>query len=261
MSSTDPQFLDVGQGTDKREIAFIRQSATAPNTPGFFWLSGLKSDMASTKASALAEWCAARGFACTRFDYVGHGQSSGAFEDGTVTRWLADARAVFERSTSGPQILVGSSLGGYIALLLLRALMREASPHETRIKALMLIAPAWDMTEALMWNNFPPSAKKAITEQGYYDRASEYGAPYRLSRALIEDGRHHLIGDSAFNPGRRVHILHGLLDPDVPWEHTLDLCAHLTGDWTEVEAVPDGEHRLSRPEDLALMFRILEGLV
>jgi pimeloyl-ACP methyl ester carboxylesterase len=261
MSSTEPQFLEVGHEADARRIAYLSQPVNQPNAANFFWLSGLKSDMASTKASALAEWCGARGFGCTRFDYSGHGQSSAAFEDGTITRWLADARTVFEQTTSGSQILVGSSLGGYIALLLLRSLMRETSPHGDRIKALMLIAPAWDMTETLMWNSFPPSAKAAIHEQGYYDRPSEYGAPYRLTRALIEDGRKHLIGQSEFNPGRPVHIMHGLLDPDVPWEHTLDLCAHLTGDWTFVEAVPDGEHRLSRPEDLALMFRLLEQFV
>jgi pimeloyl-ACP methyl ester carboxylesterase len=260
MSSAEPQFLDVGAGEDARRVAYIMQPGTKPGAPGLVWLPGLKSEMTSTKASALAEWTAVRSLGYTRFDYSGHGQSSGAFEDGTITRWLADARAVFDQ-TSGPQILIGSSMGGWITLLLLRALMREASPDADRIKALVLIAPAWDMTETLMWNNFPPSAKKALLEQGYYDRASDYGAPYRLTRALIEDGRNHLIGATAFNPGRPVYILHGLLDPDVPWEHTLDLVAHLTGDWTHVDAIPDGEHRLSRPEDLERLFMAVERVL
>jgi pimeloyl-ACP methyl ester carboxylesterase len=259
MSSTEPQFLDAGTGAGVRRIACISQPGASPDAPGLMWLPGLKSDMASTKATALAAWSAARGLGFTRFDYSGHGQSSGVFEDGTISRWCGDACAVFEQTTSGPQILIGSSMGGYIALLLLRAYMREASPNADRIKALVLIAPAWDMTETLMWAQFPADAKRAIMEDGFYDRPSEYGAPYRLTRALIEDGRRHLIGASAFDPGRPIYILHGLLDPDVPWEHTLDLAAHLAGDWVHVDAIPDGEHRLSRPEDLERLYRSIEA--
>ena len=125
----------------------------------------------------------------------------------------------------------------------------------------MLIAPAWDMTERLMWARFPESIRKEIIETGVYLRPSRYGdGPYPITRGLIEEGRHHLIGAEAFDPGRPVHILHGLQDPDVPWEHTLDLVAHLGGDWTRVSAVPDGDHRLSRPEDLALLLSILDRL-
>ena len=157
-------------------------------------------------------------------------------------------------------MLVGSSMGGYIALLLLRALMAEAPEEAARIKALVLIAPAWDMTE-LMWRSLPSSARKDIEDRGVYLRPSRYGdGPYPITRAFIEDGRRHLIGSEPFDPGRPVHILHGLQDPDVPWEHTLDLVAHLSGDWTRVAAVPDGEHRLSRPEDLALLLDIIAGL-
>lgn len=149
------------------------------------------------------------------------------------------------------------SLGGYIALLLLRQLLVEAPAHAARIRALVLIAPAWDMTERLMWANFSSAAKQEILDNGVYARPSEYGEPYRITRALIEDGRQHLIADTGFDPGRPVHIMHGLLDPDVPWEHTLDLAADLGGNWVRVEAVPDGEHRLSRPEDLVLLYRLL----
>jgi pimeloyl-ACP methyl ester carboxylesterase len=125
----------------------------------------------------------------------------------------------------------------------------------------VLIAPAWDMTE-LMWQRLPASARRAIEMNGVFLRPSRYGdGPYPITRALIEDGRRHLIGSAPFDPGRPVHIIHGLQDPDVPWEHTLDLVAHLSGDWTRVEAVPDGEHRLSRPQDIALLLDTIARLV
>jgi len=261
MADEQPQFLSVGCGREARKIAYLQRPATEPGQPGLIWLCGLKSEMTSTKASALAEWALARGLACTRFDYSGHGQSEGRFDDGTVTRWLAETRAVFETLTEGPQILVGSSMGGYMALLLLRALMADAPAQAARVKALALIAPAWDMTE-LIWQSLPASARKDIEEKGVYLRPSRYeDGPYPITRAFLEDGRQHLIGTEPFDPGRPVHILHGLQDPDVPWEHTLDLVAHLSGDWTRVAAVPDGEHRLSRPEDIALLLDIVDGLV
>ena len=258
MTDLQPQFLNSGAGPDRRRIAYLCEPAAAADRGGLFWLPGLKSEMISSKAEAMARWAGQHALGATRFDYSGHGQSDGRFEDGTITRWLADARAVFETVSAGPQVLVGSSMGGYIALLLLRQLLAEAPEQARRIRALVLIAPAWDMTERLMWQPFPESAKRAILEVGVYARPSEYGEPYMITRALIEDGRRHLIGDTGFDPGRPVQIMHGLLDPDVPWEHTLDLVADLRGDWTHVEAVPDGEHRLSRPDDLALMFRLFE---
>jgi alpha-beta hydrolase superfamily lysophospholipase len=255
-----PGIVEVGEGAARRAIAYLRQPASGPGRPGLMWLCGLKSEMTSTKATALAQWAGEQGLACVRFDYSGHGQSEGRFEDGTVSRWLEEAQAVFTGLTEGPQILIGSSMGGYIALLLLRALMEEAPEAAERVKALVLIAPAWDMTE-LMWANLRESARKDIAERGVYLRPSHYGdGPYPITRALIEDGRQHLIGSRPLDPGRPIHILHGLQDPDVPWEHTLDLVAHLSGDWVKVAMVPDGEHRLSRPEDLALLLDIVAGL-
>ena len=258
MVAGKPQFLVVGN--DGRRIAYLAEPAADASRPGLVWLCGLKSEMTSLKATALSDWARKEGLGCVRFDYSGHGQSEGRFEDGTVTRWLEEARAVFAQLTKGPQILVGSSMGGYIALLLLRALLEEEPEGAARIKALALIAPAWDMAE-LMWANLPESARKEITERGVYLRPSRYGdGPYPITRAFVEDGRQHLIGSRPLDPGRPVHILHGLQDPDVPWEHTLDLVAHLSGDWVRVAAVPDGEHRLSRPEDLALLLDIVGGL-
>jgi pimeloyl-ACP methyl ester carboxylesterase len=254
MAATRPQFLPVGSGPEQRRIAYLREPGRDAGQAGLVWLCGLKSEMTSTKASAVAEWARQHGRACLRFDYSGHGQSEGRFEDGTVSRWLEETRAVFHAQTQGPQVLVGSSMGGYMALLLLRALLVGAPQEAGRIAGLVLIAPAWDMTE-LMWQRFSSAARRDIEENGVFLRPSAYGdGPYPITRAFIQDGRNHLIGSEPFDPGRPVHILHGLQDPDVPWEHTLDLVAHLSGDWTRVAAVPDGEHRLSRPEDIALLL-------
>ena len=261
MADAKPQFLSVGGDASSRRIAYIADSGTPGKAPGVMWLSGFKSEMTSTKASVLAAWAAERGLPCTRFDYSGHGQSGGRIEDGTIGAWLEEALAVFREVTKGPQILIGSSMGGYVALLLLRALMRDFPREAERVTALLLIAPAWDMTERLMWGRFSESTKKEILEKGVYNRPSAYGdGDYAITLHLIEEGRKHLIGDAPFDPGRPIHVLHGLLDPDVPWEHTLDLVAHLSGDRVRVSAVPDGEHRLSRPEDLALMTRVLDEL-
>jgi pimeloyl-ACP methyl ester carboxylesterase len=257
MSDTHPQFLAVGEPPSSRRIAYLRSAGTTSGRPGIVWLCGLKSEMTSTKASAVSAWAADQGLPCLRLDYSGHGQSGGKFEDGTVSRWLEEVRAVFTRRSEGPHVLVGSSMGGYMALLLLRSLLADAPEEAERIQALVLIAPAWDMTE-LMWQNFPSSARRDIEQAGVYLRPSRYDdGPYPITRAFIEDGRRHLVGSRSFDPGRPVYILHGLQDPDVPWEHTLDLVAHLSGDWVRVEAVPDGEHRLSRPEDIDLLLKTI----
>jgi len=285
MVGTEPQFLDVGAADERRRIAYLQRPAVQAGKPGLVWLCGLKSEMISTKAAAVADWAQQQGLGCLRFDYSGHGQSDGRFEDGTIGRWLEEAEAAFLNLTAGPQVLVGSSMGGYIALLLLRKLLAgdrqsavgnrqsvlpalpTADPRlptaavVDRIRALVLIAPAWDMTE-LMWRNLPSTARRDIEETGVFLRPSRYGdGPYPITRALIEDGRRHLIGAAPLDPGRLVHIIHGLQDPDVPWEHTLDLVAHLSGDWARVAAVPDGEHRLSRPQDIALLLETIAGLV
>lgn len=258
MTTSGPQFIDVGSGDAGRRIAILQKSGGAP---GLFWLSGFKSDMISTKATAVDAFAREHGLACTRFDYSGHGQSGGRFEDGTIGRWLEEAETVFLDRTAGPQIVIGSSMGGYIALLLLRRLMETRPEAAARIAALVLIAPAWDMTEELMWKEMPASAKADLESKGVWLRPSNYGDPYPITRRLIEEGRNHLFARRTWNPGRPVHIIHGLLDPDVPWEHTLDLASFLAGDHARVSAVPDGEHRLSRPEDLALLFQVITSLV
>lgn len=257
LQTIEPRMLPVGDGPARRDIAVLAEPG---KPPGVVWLSGFKSEMTSTKATAIAEWCRTHGYASTRLDYSGHGLSGGRFEDGTISRWLEEAEAVFTRVTTGPQIVVGSSMGGYIALLLLRRLMETQPQHAARLKAMLLIAPAWDMTEELIWKEMPPAARRAVETEGQWLRPSQYGDPYPITRALIEDGRKHLFGRKTWNPGRPIHVMHGLLDPDVPWEHTLDLESFLSGGHVTVSAIPDGEHRLSRPEDIAMMLEILGAL-
>ena len=258
------QFLDVGGAAGSegaRRIAYRRIRPAQPGDAELFWLSGFKSDMASTKATAVAAYARDHGLGVTLFDYSGHGQSSGRFEDGTIGQWLDEAVAVFRHVTRGRQIVIGSSMGGNIALLLLKRLITDHADDARRLAALVLIAPAWDMTEELIWKGMPEAARREIAEQGVTYRPSEYGEPYAISRALIENGRRHLLARQPFDPGRPVYILQGALDPDVPLAHAQELAAFLTGGRTELVVVPDGEHRLSRPQDLAVLFALVQRAV
>lgn len=242
------RFLDIGTGAAGRRIA-VRQQAGA--APGLFWLSGYKSDMKGTKAEALAHWATETGRACTRFDYSGHGESSGAFTDGTIGRWLEDALAVFEACSRGPQILVGSSMGGWLALLLVQALRRRAETPAASVAGMVLIAPAVDFTEELMWRRFTPAIKQELEEKGVWERPSEYSPePYVITRALIEEGRGHLLLGGMIETGCPVHILQGVKDPDVPWRHAQELVARFARDDVVLTLIKDGDHRLSRPEDI-----------
>ncbi|MBS0249798.1 MAG: alpha/beta hydrolase [Proteobacteria bacterium] len=254
----EPQMLPVGSGADARKIAFIHH---AKGKPGILWLSGFMSDMGSTKATAVADWANEHGVSSTRFDYSAHGRSSGSMEDGTIGRWLEEADAVFSTITTGPQVIVGSSMGGYIALLLLRRVLSERPQDAERIKAMLLIAPAWDMTEELMWNRFPEETRREITDRGFFRQPSAYASPYLITRKLIEDGRKHLLAREPFDPGCPIVILQGLQDPDVPAPHTRELKTFLTGDKVKLIEIADGEHRLSRPQDLDLLFSELAKLV
>lgn len=250
--SSAAQFLDVRSGGHPpRKIAYLKSEGTRAGAPGLVWMSGFKSDMVSTKASVLAPWAQARGAGFLRFDYSGHGQSSGRIEDSTIGDWLAESDAVFGALADGPQVLVGSSMGGWLALLLARKLIERG--EGARLAAIVLIAPAWDMTEELMWKRFSPQARQALETDGVFYRPSDYGEPYALTRALIEEGRNHLLGGARFDPGCPVRIIQGLRDPDVPWEHALKL-VDLLGEDVRLTLVKDAEHRLSREQDLALLL-------
>ena len=247
MSDVCPKFLSVGTGIAARQIA-VRRRDGAP--PGLFWLGGFKSDMKGTKAEALDRWAQANGRAMTRFDYSGHGESGGNFTDGTIGRWFEETLAVFEAFCGEPQIVIGSSMGGWLALLLTRELTLRA-PADPRVMRLVLIAPAVDFTEELMWKRFPPEIKREIEQTGVWARPSQYSEePYPITRGLIEDGRQHLLLDGMIETGCAVRILQGVQDPDVPWQHTLDLTSRFARDDVVLTLVKDGDHRLSRPEDI-----------
>jgi pimeloyl-ACP methyl ester carboxylesterase len=245
----EPATIEVGSGADLRRIA-VR--ARPGGSPGLVWLGGFKSDMRGTKALALDDWAAAQGRACVRFDYSGHGESGGTFADGTIGRWLEESVAVFDRYCTGPQVVIGSSMGGWMALLLARALARRnaLAPRAT-LKGLVLIAPAPDFTEELMWKGFSAEIRHEIEVNGVWLRPSEYGEPYPITRQLIEEGRNHLLLGGAIDVGCPVRILQGAQDPDVPWRHAFTLTQRLPGDDVVLTLIQDGDHRLSRPQDIA----------
>ena len=238
-------------GADGREIAVLARPGAAP---GVFWLGGFKSDMEGSKAEALDAWAAQCGRQATRFDYSGHGRSGGRFEDGTISRWLEEALAVFRDVTNGPQIVVGSSMGGWIALLVAKAL-REAGEAD-RLAGLVLIAPAVDMTQTLLWERFDAAARRDIEEKGFYAQPSDYSdEPYIFTRGLIEDGKAHCFGEAIIETGCPVHVIQGMLDTDVPWTHATALMERLALDDAVLTLVRDGDHRLSRQQDIDRLIR------
>lgn len=237
---------------DGATIAYHRRRGRGP---GVIFLGGFMSDMTGTKAVALDRFCESRRQAFLRFDYFGHGQSSGAFADATVSRWRDDALAVFDTLTDGPQILVGSSLGGWIMLLL-------AAARPQRIKALIGIAAAPDATEDLMWAQFPPAVRQTIERDGSARIPSAYSEQgYLITRKLIDDGRQHLVMRSAIPFDGPVRLLHGMRDDDVPWQRSLALAERLAAADARITLVKDGDHRLSRDADLAMLMRTLAALL
>ena len=238
-----------------RGIAIRKDEGAAP---GLFWLGGFKSDMKGTKAEALAVWARTQGRACIRFDYSGHGESGGDFQAGTIGRWLEESLAVFDAYAEGPQVIVGSSMGGWLALLLARELRRRKAAGQepaASLAGLVLIAPAVDFTEVLMWQRFPAKVKREIETTGVWLRPSEYGEPYPITRNLIEEGRNHLLLGRMIETGCPVRILQGVQDPDVPWNHAVALTSRLAQDDVVLTLVKDGDHRLSRPEDIERLIR------
>jgi pimeloyl-ACP methyl ester carboxylesterase len=222
--------------------------------PGVVFLPGFRSDMQGSKALALREHCAARGQAFLRLDYSGHGASAGLFEDGTIGQWAADALALFDALTTGPQILVGSSMGGWIALLLARQ-------RRDRLAGLIGLAPAPDFTETLMWPALPPSQQAALMRDGVIHLPSQYGEPTPVTRALVEDGRRQAVLGQPIDLPCPVRILQGMADPDVPWRHALQLVEALSGRDVRLHLIKDGDHRLSRPEDLRLLAQTLDAIL
>jgi pimeloyl-ACP methyl ester carboxylesterase len=224
-------------------------------SPGVVFLCGFNSDMSGTKAASLDAFCAARGHAFLRFDYFAHGVSSGDFADVTIGRLLADTLAVIDKQTEGKLVLVGSSIGGW--LMLLAALARPE-----RVKALIGIAAAPDATEDLMWQRMSFELREDVITKGAVRVPSKYSdSGYLITRKLIEEARGHLVMRSPLEIDRPVRLLHGMLDPDVPFETSLSLADRLTGSDVQVTLIKDGDHRLSRTQDIELLLRTLTGLL
>ncbi|MET0182416.1 MAG: alpha/beta hydrolase [Caulobacterales bacterium] len=241
-------WMDRGDGV---RLAY---AAIHGRKPTFVWLSGFKSDMAGAKAQALAEWAEQTGQSFLRFDYSGHGVSGGAFEDGTIGRWLADALTIIDAQSDGPLVLIGSSMGGWISLLV-------ACARPERIKALLLIAPAPDFTERMLADEMDDAARAVLETTGRWERPSDYDPePYVITRALIEDGRNHLILDKPIAFEGAVRILQGQQDDAVPWAHALLIAEKLKSQDVAITLVKDGDHRLSRPQDIVRLTDIAAEL-
>jgi pimeloyl-ACP methyl ester carboxylesterase len=254
MSDVHLTILPIDASLPHRAIA-VR--ARAGKSPCLFWLGGFKSDMKGTKAEALDNWAEKEGRACLRFDYSGHGESGGVFTDGTIGRWLEECLAVYLHFAKGPQVLIGSSMGGWLALLLARALSQRSGAAP--IAGMVLIAPAVDFTEELMWKQFPDAIKREIERNGCWMRPSAYDEePYPITRALIEDGRKHLLLGGLIEIGCPVHILQGVEDPDVPWRHAVELVSRFSRDDVVLTLIMDGDHRLSRPEDIERLIAAIK---
>ncbi|HEV7416746.1 MAG TPA: alpha/beta hydrolase [Tianweitania sediminis] len=242
---------------DKVDIAFKHRKGKAP---GLVWLGGYRSDMAGTKAEAFAAYAQTHDLQFTRHDYSGHGASGGVFRDGTISSWLAQSLAVLDQVTEGPQILIGSSMGGWIALRMVQELNKRAD--RGRIAGLLLIAPAPDFTADLMQPQLTRKQKQQIETLGYLEEPSQYSdEPNIYTRALFEDGEANRVLTGTIDTHCPVTILQGMQDPDVPHSHALKLVEHLPADNVTLSLIPDGDHRLSRPQDLDLMLRSVASLV
>jgi len=240
---------------DGHSLAYRATAAADPGRPGLVFCGGFASDMTGTKATALEAYAQGQGLAFVRFDYLGHGVSSGAFTDGTIGRWAEDAIAVLDAVTDGPQILIGSSMGGWIMLL-------AALARPQRIAGLVGIAPAPDFTEDLMWEEFDAEVRATLERDGIYHQPSAYDdAPYPITLRLIEEGRRHLLLRGPIPLACPVRILQGMQDDDVPWRTALALAERIESTDVEVTLVKGGDHRLSEPDDLARLFNTLGRLI
>ena len=250
-----PASLEVGTGAQARRIAIrIRDGAGPP----VVWLGGFRSDMGATKATALDAWAAGAGRRFVRFDYTGHGASSGQFADCTISTWLEDAEAVIAAHAPERPVLVGSSMGGWVACLAAR---NRRARGEAPPVGLVLIAPALDFTEDLMWAQFPQEVRDTLERDGVWWRQSAYAPePDPVTMRLIEDGRANRLLAGPLDLGCPVHILQGMRDPDVPHPHAFRLLDRLPAEGTVLTLIADGDHRLSRPQDIGRLIAAVAEL-
>lgn len=259
-SAQEPDFLTVGKGADSRRIAMLCRPATAmAQAPALMWLGGYRSDMTGTKAVEMDALAQRLGCQAIRFDYSGHGRSGGEFRQGTISRWLEEAGAVIAHHAPERVVLVGSSMGGWISLRLIQELRKTGTPA---VVGVVLIAPAPDFTVDLIEPGLSEAERQSLEERGYFEEPSDYSdEPNIFTRALIEDGRHNRVLTGIIETGCPVHILQGMKDADVPYRHALKLMEHLAADDVTMTLIRDGDHRLSRPQDIARMNAAIEGIV
>jgi pimeloyl-ACP methyl ester carboxylesterase len=238
---------------DGPRLAYREDGPEDSSRCGLFWLGGFMSDMQGSKAEALAELARNTRRPGFRFDYSGHGASGGQFVDGTISAWLAQSLHMFTRKALGRRIVVGSSMGGWLALLLYRELRIRNPRAADRIAGLVLIAPAADMTSELMWDGFPEAVRQEILTAGVWRRPSLYGEPYAITRRLIEDGRKHLLLGEGVEVACPVRILQGDSDSDVPAAHAVKVFGAITGTDVSLSIIKGGDHRLSTPQNLTLL--------
>jgi pimeloyl-ACP methyl ester carboxylesterase len=260
-ANTDqPEHIEVGTGDTARSIAMLLRKAKKPATQvTLVWLSGYRSDMGGSKAVEVDALAERLGLGCIRFDYSGHGVSGGEFTDGTISRWLEEALAVLDHAKSKRIVVIGSSMGGWIGLRLLQELRkRKKAPV---VQGLVLIAPAPDFTIDLIEPNLTSVEKASLVERGYFEEPSAYSpAPNIYTRALMDDGRMNQVLTGIVETGCAVHILQGMQDRDVPYTQALKLVEHLPADDVVLTLIRDGDHRLSRPQDLERMLAAIEAL-
>lgn len=256
-----PDYLNVGAGNESRGIAMrILPASGSRALPALVWLGGYRSDMAGTKAVELARHADSIGAACIRFDYSGHGLSGGAFTDGTISRWLEESLAVVDHVNPERMVVVGSSMGAWIALRLVAELRKRG--ESGRLAGLVLIAPAPDFTTDLIEPNLTEAERISLVERGYFEEPTPYGPdPNIFTARLIEDGRANRVLDGIITTDCPVHILQGMKDPDVPYGHALKLMEHLPSDDVVMTLIRDGDHRLSRPEDIERMLAAVDGML
>lgn len=242
---SDLRYLSRPDGT---RLAYCATRAQNPQKPGILFCGGFRSDMTGTKAVALEQAARQQGLGYVRFDYFGHGQSDGDFLDGTIGRWKEDTLSIL-REVCGPtpQIVVGSSMGGWLATLAALAL-------PDRTAGLVLIAPALDFTEDLMWAGMTEAQRAVLLRDGILREPSQYSdQPYEYTLKLITEGRDHMILKPGIVYDKPVRILQGMEDPDVPYQHAVKTAAAFQGGDTRLTLLRDGDHRLSRPQDLELL--------
>jgi pimeloyl-ACP methyl ester carboxylesterase len=242
------------------QLAYLKDGPNDDLGPcGFFWLGGFMSDMTGSKAESLGDMARAQRRNCLRFDYSGHGKSSGLFAEGTISLWLEQATHMFLKHTRNKRIIVGSSMGGWLALLLAKRLEREDPQAFRRIGGLLLLAPATDMTKELIWAEMSEADRETLVRKGVWHQASDYSSPYPISLGLIKDGEHHCLFSELLKVPFPVRILQGDQDTDVPPSHALKTMNILQGDVT-MTLIRDGDHRLSTPPQLRIMRETAQQL-